>query len=25
MHFEISFNEAKCAELIEKLNLGKGK
>jgi hypothetical protein len=24
MHFEISFNEAKCAELIEKLNLGKG-
>ena len=25
MHFEISFNEAKCAELIGKLNLGKGK
>ena len=25
MHFEISFNEAKCAELIEKLNLAKGK
>jgi D-alanyl-D-alanine carboxypeptidase len=25
MHFEISFNEAKCAELIGKLNLVKGK
>jgi len=25
MHFEVSVNEAQCAELIEKLNLAKGK